>query len=61
MKKSWATMNREISQRCNKNFEIMDEFDAFYKEFIDKHKLPFEMYRSISYLMCSYVTNREHL
>lgn len=54
-------MNREISQRCNKNFEIMDEFDAFYKEFIDKHKLPFEMYRSISYLMCSYVTNREHL
>jgi hypothetical protein len=45
-----------VEKRLDKQQSAREEFDVFFKRWIEKHGLPKEAYRSISYLMSSYVS-----
>ena len=50
-------ITKRIDRKLQKQSIAREQFDCFLREWIDKHELPKEAYRGISYLMSSYVTN----
>lgn len=50
-------MEKIIEKKVAKQGIAREEFDQFFKKWIEKHELPKEAYRSISFLMSSYVMN----
>jgi uncharacterized lipoprotein len=54
---SIGNMTKKIDRKIQKQSEAREEFDSFLTDWIEKHELPEEVYRGISYLMSSYVMN----
>jgi hypothetical protein len=50
-------ITNKIEKKIKKQSLAREEFDSFMVKWIDKHDLPKEVYRGISFLMSSYVMN----
>jgi hypothetical protein len=48
-------MTKRIEKKLEKQSIAREEFNSFMIDWIEKHDLPKEAYRAISYLMSSYV------
>lgn len=46
-----------IDNKLRKQSMAREEFDSFMIDWVEKHEMPKEAYRAISYLMSSYVMN----
>lgn len=48
-------ITKKVEKRIEKQSIAREEFDDFILKWIEKHELPKEAYRGISFLMSSYV------
>ena len=50
-------ITKQIEKKIEKQSRAREEFDIFLKKWIERHELPKEAYRGVSFLMSSYVMN----